>query len=350
MYGRIPHFLAIFLCAFTALQSQLIEFYADWAWNAKGNKLFTPPAGAREEDWSSLHKIQSLMREKGWEIQSWDYEFYRPLLLKGSPPSLNTLPPDSSKSLWVFWNLGGKMKELDLSRIPKERLVLFMWEPPTVEPRVYTKEIQDLFGKIFTWDDDLVDNRKFFKFNYTNLRKRINSIPDFNQKKFCVMINSCLHSRYPKELYSERENVIRFFEDKPGEFDLFGRNWKDFKNWKGTTKHKLATLSQYRFCICYENTRDIKGYITEKIFDCFAAGCVPIYWGASNVTDYIPPECFIDRRHFKSTNEVYLYLKQMDQREYDRYLENAARYITSEQAKIFSRDALVKLFMDELIK
>ena len=48
------------------------------------------------------------------------------------------------------------------------------------------------------------------------------------------------------------------------------------------------------FAICYENARDIPGYITEKIFDCFFAGCVPIYWGgAPNVTDHIPANTFI---------------------------------------------------------
>ena len=45
--------------------------------------------------------------------------------------------------------------------------------------------------------------------------------------------------------------------------------------------------------------RDVLGYITEKIFDSFAAWCVPVYWGASNVTDYIPEGCFIDRRKFR---------------------------------------------------
>ena len=45
--------------------------------------------------------------------------------------------------------------------------------------------------------------------------------------------------------------------------------------------------------------------VSEKIFDCFAAGNVPIYWGASNVTDYIPEDCFIDMRSFSSFEELY---------------------------------------------
>ena len=40
--------------------------------------------------------------------------------------------------------------------------------------------------------------------------------------------------------------------------------------------------------------RNVNGYVTEKIFDAFKAGCVPVYWGAENITKYVPAECFID--------------------------------------------------------
>lgn len=84
---------------------------------------------------------------------------------------------------------------------------------------------------------------------------------------------------------------------------------KEFENAMGTVESKAITLAKYKFCICYENMRDVKGYITEKIFDCFMAGCVPIYWGASNITDYIPADCFIDRRTFTSMEELYVFMK-----------------------------------------
>jgi hypothetical protein len=259
---------------------------------------------------------------------------------------------DRPGNLWVFWNTGGQLMNFDLSRIPKEKLVLFMWEPQTVMPSLYTEEVQASFGKIFTWDDDLVDNRKFFKFHYPALKPRISQIPDFDQKKFCVMINTKLVDKHPKSLYGEREKAALFFEDKIGEFDLYGRFWdkKPFKNWKGKTKNKAETLANYKFCICYENMRDVKGYITEKIFDCFMAGCVPIYWGASNVADYIPPACFIDRRKFASMEDLYAFLKEMGRHDYELYLWEADRFIKSEKAQAFSRDAFVKLFIEELFE
>lgn len=29
-------------------------------------------------------------------------------------------------------------------------------------------------------------------------------------------------------------------------------------------------------------------YVTEKVYDAFVAGCVPIYWGAANIAHFIP--------------------------------------------------------------
>ena len=52
---------------------------------------------------------------------------------------------------------------------------------------------------------------------------------------------------------------------------------KDWPLYRGMVKDKLATLQIYKFSICYENARDIPGYITEKILDSMAAGCIPVY-------------------------------------------------------------------------
>ena len=43
---------------------------------------------------------------------------------------------------------------------------------------------------------------------------------------------------------------------------------------------------------------DTPGYMTEKIWDSFKAKTVPVYWGASNIEEYVPKNCFIDYRDF----------------------------------------------------
>lgn len=47
---------------------------------------------------------------------------------------------------------------------------------------------------------------------------------------------------------------------------------------------KLEYLKQFRFNLCPENY-DTYGYVTEKLFDAIGAGCIPIYWGSSNIAE-----------------------------------------------------------------
>jgi Glycosyltransferase family 10 (fucosyltransferase) C-term len=50
---------------------------------------------------------------------------------------------------------------------------------------------------------------------------------------------------------------------------------------------KLALLRDYKFYFAAENTR-CASYVTEKIYDAFAAGAVPVYLGAPNIRQYLP--------------------------------------------------------------
>lgn len=353
-------FLFSFILCGTAAE---IELFCDWTWDAKGQTMFPLMEETPAKDLPLLSCLRRKLREKGDEIRSWEMESYRPWLLSwkgvktfadfkhwlGIGLSRRAIPADTK--YWMFWNLGPKLKEFDFSKISKEKMVLVMWEPPTVQEELYDPAVQAHFGKIFTWDDDLVDNERFFKFHYPVLVPRIQNIPSFDEKKFCVMICRRLKSHHPKELYSKRKQAIQFFEDKPGEFDLYGHHWarEKFKNWKGPLfSNKLDKLKEYKFSICYENMCDVKGYITEKIFDCFAAGVVPVYWGASNVTDYIPADCFIDRRRYANDEEMYQALKAMKKEEYENYLAEIEKFLLSDQAKIFSTEYFVEHFLMKL--
>lgn len=55
----------------------------------------------------------------------------------------------------------------------------------------------------------------------------------------------------------------------------------------------------YRFCIVFEN-EGRKGYVSEKIANAMMAGCIPIYLGALDITDYFNPGSFIHVREYGS--------------------------------------------------
>lgn len=219
--------------------------------------------------------------------------------------------------------------------------ILVMYEPPAVLSQMYKESVYSCFDTIFTWKDDLVDGKKFIKYYYPSMRPMINNVPDFKKKKLVTMINSNLGAGHPDELYTERRRVIEFFERSPSiPFEFYGKGWEErqYKNYKGRVKEKLDILKQYKFCFCYENMKNIQGYISEKIFDCFAAGCVPIYWGASNIQEYIPENCYILRENFQSMDELILFLQSMKETEYKKYIEAIRKYLNSPQAQLFTKE------------
>ncbi len=238
----------------------------------------------------------------------------------------------------------------NLKSYPKEKCWLFVLEPPVYLPKIYKKPATDAFSKKFVMFDDLVDGEEYLKFYYPQPRLEVlREIPDFSKKKLCVLIAGNKTSDQPKELYSERQKAISFFSDLPtDEFDLFGHGWEGYKKWRGPIKSKWDLLKDYKFCICYENMKDQYGYISEKIFDCFVAGCVPIYWGASNISNYVHKKCYIDRRAFNSESDLYEFLKNMDKNTYEKYLDAAQKYLSSPAAQLFSIEHFIQIVMNNL--
>ncbi len=320
----------IFLLFPCLLFSKTVEVVADWR--------------ITEQD-EHLSRIKPLLLQQGDSLVISDLSRYENALQKKNkqPFKFN----EDVKKL-VIWNFPKRFKKLDFSRCPKEKLVLFMWEPPTVQKQLHDKNVHRFFSKIFTWDDDLVDNKLYYKFYYPVLHPMVAGRPSFEEKKLCTLIFSNKKSSHPQELYTAREEVIRFFEEKKTQdFEFYGKWWESagYTTYRGEVPDKIAVMKNYRFCFCYENIHGKKGYITEKIFDAFTAGTVPIYWGASNVEKYIPENCFIDRRKFKSNEELYTFLKTMSKATYESYLKRIEAWMNTEDAKRFSVEYFVNTFM-----
>ena len=108
-------------------------------------------------------------------------------------------------------------------------------------------------------------------------------------------------------------------------------------------------MKKYKFSIAYENIKDETGYITEKIFDSFFAGCVPIYLGADNITEYIPKNCFIDQRDFKNYDSIYDFMVKMSADDYLNYLNNIDKFLKSDKAQVFKIEYFAKTIVNEIL-
>jgi hypothetical protein len=222
-----------------------------------------------------------------------------------------------------------------------DRMIYCNAEPPVVDeintPKGY-RFINRFFPYIMTWNDDWVDNETIFKRNIPYyFAPNIGNVP-FRERKLVTCISGNKKSTHPDELYSERERAIEFFETNyPEQFDFYGVGWDKNKYtcYGGKADNKAEIYHKYRFAICYENMRNIKGYITEKILDCICSGIVPIYAGASNICEYVPKECFVELDSFKDYNELAEFLINMDESTYNTYLNAAKNFLVSDGIKKF---------------
>ncbi|MBS0626301.1 MAG: hypothetical protein JSS32_09650 [Verrucomicrobia bacterium] len=222
-----------------------------------------------------------------------------------------------------------------LAKFPREKCFLLTYEPPVIRPDFYDRNLLKTFGKVFISVDDFVDGESFIKFNYPCSMTIAKNIPDFNEKNFLCLINSNKMSPYPNELYTERRRAIQFYTNATKGFDLYG-NWQGIASWKGWAHDKYNIIKNYKFSLSYENMGNQRGYISEKIHDSMGGECVPVYLGATNVTDHIPKECFIDRRDFSSDKEVFEFMKGIDRTRFYAYIEAQRRYMKSPSAQQFT--------------
>jgi len=51
-------------------------------------------------------------------------------------------------------------------------------------------------------------------------------------------------------------------------------------------------MKDYMFSVAIENS-SVPNYFTEKILDCFLCGCVPVYWGCTNIEKFFNPRGII---------------------------------------------------------
>lgn len=256
---------------------------------------------------------------------------------------------------------------------------LVRFECDLIYPKSYNKSYIAKYRKVFSWNDKATRTNQFVKINIPNKILLLSNPACSERTKLCCVIagNKAVLKPSSLELYSERVKTIRWFEQNaPESIDLLGSGWDApaarqglagkvigklqpyllkrsgrvfFPSYRGKVASKLDTLRKYRFSICYENVRDLPGYITEKIFDSFFVGCVPVYWGAANISTYIPEDCFIDRRKFTSHEELYKFMVSMTEPEYTDYQERIAAFLASDRVKPFSAETFAETIVNTIV-
>jgi hypothetical protein len=327
------------------------------------NRMFTDPSSPIGDDLMyPLVKLGQFLRDSGHQVATLDMD----ALEKFDAAVFFDHPTFLNQYLRKLRKMKGK------------KLYLLLSENEANRPDNYWPRNHAAFDKVFTWNPQLVDNKKYFQCYWTTRVPENFRIDPTEHKKFCVTIASQKYNPHPKELYTERVRSIRWFEQNhPDEFDLYGTEWDrryivgqfsranlflqrfyktagnrfksgHFPSWRGTVARKRDVMRQYKFALTFENAV-FPGYITEKIFDALFAGCVPVYLGAPDVTDFLPASIFIDRRNFKNYEELYKYLKGMPEKEHATYLAEIENFVRGPRIKPFSVEGLCELVQNQIV-
>ena len=310
----------------------------------------------RDDCLEPMHLLNTLARKNGIELHTEDVN-----------RDQGTIP---DFSLYV--------ESVDFVPFVAKKNYLILYETPLTVPKNTDCKYLNQFDTIFTWNKGLFENGirddsginishdRFVKIFHPNpIPKECTTdfrFPSYEDRlDFCCLIGSNRHASVfdERELYSERVKAIKWFENNAiGDFKLYGNGWKvpqkrlgnlgklryridkitpfllgrpTFPSYQGPATRKYEVLRKTKFSICFENVRDIDGYITEKIFDCFFAGCVPIYWGDANIKKAIPKECFIDFREFSSYPDLYQFIKLITPNQFNDYQRAIRNFLLSEQ-------------------
>ena len=243
-------------------------------------------------------------------------------------------------------------------KIPKRKKCIYIaFEPEVVDYRHSKKNLTKMlryFDIVLTWNDDIVDQNRIMKFMYPfYFEKKWKNLDatQYANMKLLTCISGNKKSKHPKELYSERLKVINYF-DNNAKFSLYGVGWdaKEHPSYRGKVLDKTETYHKYKFALCLENERNVKGYITEKILDCFCAGIVPIYKGAENIGEYIPENCFINYDSFDSISEMEKYISNIDYEGYLKYRVAMNEFLESKKRQIFEAKNFTKAVCNAMQK
>ncbi len=264
-----------------------------------------------------LHNVPALFRRKGYDYLIAQNFLHDKFLSCQKPKVFFTFEPPAYMTPETVKNM----------RSERMREFLYLYDEPDIRKRMFYPCLGNHKEEIIRHLERSLTGRRL---------------------KFCCIINR--YSEHPGlNLLKQRVLFVKAMGD---DIDIYGaepydgpNKWTAFKGYRGMTADKQQTLREYNFVIAFENC-DHPGYVTEKIFDAFRAGTVPLYWGGGKfLRETVPPHCYIDCRN-QDPGRIFQMIKDMKQEEIISFRKAAADFLKSDAADRFT----VRYFKRELLR
>lgn len=204
-----------------------------------------------------------------------------------------------------------------IGRIKSKIKVAILTEPRDLQPEMYNniESCIDLVDVVLTHDNKLLNKFpkkcRFFicscpilSYGDINLHAKTKLVSmTFSNKKH-LSGHALRYEIYDNLQADGRFKFVDYYGDGVGKY----------------TPEKSTTLKEYMYSIVIENNKK-DFYFTEKIFDCFASGNVPIYWGCPSIGNYFD----INGIHqFDTIDELKSILLQISESKYNNMTKSIA--------------------------
>ena len=159
------------------------------------------------------------------------------------------------------------------------------------------------FFRVLSFYEDLcktLPNALFFPFGSTWVPEWRGL--DTSKSKTCSLIASAKRSL---EGHALRHEIADWAKAEGIAMDVMGGGYQPFEA-------KSDGLAPYRYSVVIENVRE-RHYFTEKLIDALLCKTVPIYWGCSNIDDYLDTSGMVI---CESAEDIHYALRTMSDADY----------------------------------
>jgi hypothetical protein len=142
--------------------------------------------------------------------------------------------------------------------------------------------------------------------------------------------NYCINDVLLSCLDHYREKYVNYFMEHDLPIATFGKGWKkelnksnelNKPNDEKDPRYTYEIMRNYTFVLIIENTT-ANGYVSEKIYDAFVAGCIPLYYGNVNNNYKIDSDMYIDLRIFNTPDKLYNFMMELTNEDIYNYKVN----------------------------
>ena len=171
------------------------------------------------------------------------------------------------------------------NKVDYSKSILIRLEPPWIKLADTFLNQQQLFYQI-TYDSNFGVAMWWSYIPFNNF----NSMPYQKTKG----ISCLMSSKTMTEGHRVRLEFFKKYLQKYSNVEVFGRNLTKIdigECFKGELSRENTNLAykDYKYSFVCENG-SIKNYTTARFFDCILNWSIPIYWGATNIYNYIPED------------------------------------------------------------